>query len=170
MTHKGQEAAHGLDTPTWSQDMKIFKATVRWIASHCVSKDDEWRLQTSYIRQNRLIGLGITNKHAAIRGLPKLSDEQAKAIAKNILKTKGLLKKQKDQDDWIKNKLFAIPKPFYPKGSLQTIAKEDLLPEMQLAIDESIPAILDREMVWKERFPRLCRLECIYIAPSAKML
>ena len=29
-------------------------------------------------------------------------------------------------------------------------------------IDESIPAILDRGMKWKERFPRLCRLECIY--------
>ena len=84
MAPEGKEAAHGLDTPTWSQDMKAFKAAVRWIASHSVSKEDEWRLQTSYSRQNRLTGLGITNKHAAIRGMPKLSDGQAKAISKTI--------------------------------------------------------------------------------------
>ena len=45
-----KEAAPGLDSPTCSQNMKAFKAAVRWTATHNFRNEDEWLLQTSYPR------------------------------------------------------------------------------------------------------------------------
>ena len=62
--------------------MMAFKAAVRWNATHNVSAKDERMSGTSYARHNRLVGLGVTNKHAAIRRMPILKIDQAKAVSK----------------------------------------------------------------------------------------
>ena len=66
--------------------------TMRWIATRGVTQEKEWLLQTSYSRTNRLAPLGISNKHAALRGMPQLSTEQADAIAKETDIAKGAMK------------------------------------------------------------------------------
>ena len=80
--------------------LKGFKHHVRWLAAHAVDADQEWVLHTSKTRANRLKSLGVTNKHACIKGLPALSDVQAKNVAKCILKMTNLLKTQKHKDTW----------------------------------------------------------------------
>ena len=50
--------------------MKTFKRRVRRIAMHCVLKEDERHFQTCQARSNRMEGLAISNRHAAIRGMP----------------------------------------------------------------------------------------------------
>ena len=99
MTPTTKEMVPGADATTCTQEMKAFKAAVRWNSTHNVSTKDEWRFGTSYARHNRLVGLGVTNKHAAIRGMPVLKVDQAKAVSKIILKQKGLLKKSKDVEN-----------------------------------------------------------------------
>ena len=78
--------------------MANFKAAVRWTAARGVAKEDEWQLSTSYARANRLSPLGITNKHAAIKGLPILDEDEAKAVANDIMLAKGLLKTKKAEN------------------------------------------------------------------------
>ena len=80
--------------------LKSFKQQVRWLAVHAVAVDQEWTLQTSKTRANRLRPLGVTNKHACIKGIPVLSDEQAKMIAKCILVLKNHLKTKKQKEFW----------------------------------------------------------------------
>ena len=144
MIPDGEDAAEGLDHPTWSMEMKAFKSAVRWTTAHNIGTTDEWHLETSYYRYNRLAGLGITNKHAAVRGMPKLSVEQAQAVSKFPFKSKGLLKNGRDKEIWNKGKLFAVPKPFYPKGPVQKIPSEDMLKDMQTKAVANYLAILDK--------------------------
>ena len=94
-----------------------------------------------------------------------LSDGQAKEISKHILKNKGLLRKQRAQEKWSKNKLFAIPKPFYPKAPLQTIAKDDLLSDILTSTIAYLPYLI-RKWCGKsvsQNFPGLK----IFVAPFA---
>ena len=82
----------GPDAITSNQSMANFKAAVRWTAARGIAKEDDCHFSTSYARSNRLSPLGITNKHAAIKGLPILDEDEAKAVAKDIMLAKGLLK------------------------------------------------------------------------------
>ena len=87
------------DPSTWdvtcAQSMQSFKAAVRWITAHGVATSEEWKLQTSYTRANRLVSIGISNKHAAVRGMPALSQEHAEAVTNLIMHERGLLQKKK---------------------------------------------------------------------------
>ena len=58
--------------------IKLFKKRLRKVALHCVTKQDEWFFQTCQARSNRMGDFAIPNRHAAIRGMPKLSEEDAK--------------------------------------------------------------------------------------------
>ena len=74
-----------------------FKARTRKIATFCMDTKDEWHVGTAYNRQNRLSKLAITNKHACIRGVPKVNAEEAEAITEAILAMRGAhRKKQKE--------------------------------------------------------------------------
>ena len=70
--------------------LKVFKHHVRWLVVHAVAADQEWILHTSKTRANRLKTLGVTNKHVCIKGVPALSDVQAKNVATCIWKMKNL--------------------------------------------------------------------------------
>ena len=71
--------------PTCTKSLQSFKTAARWLTTFCVSTEEEWDMQTSYSRHNRLSGLGITNKHAAVRGMLVLDETTAKAIATQIM-------------------------------------------------------------------------------------
>ena len=100
----------GHDAITSNQSMATFKAAVRWTAARGIAKEDDWHFSTSYARSNRLSPLGITNTHAALKCLPILDEDEAKAVAKEIMLAKGLLKTKKQ-------------KPAHENGMLQSFAR-----------------------------------------------
>ena len=95
MGKEEQDVRPGQDPIASNQSMNNFKAAVRWTAARGIAKADEWHFATSYARANRLAPLGITNKQAAIKGMPILEESEAKAVAKEILLARGLLKTKK---------------------------------------------------------------------------
>ena len=106
----------GQDPIASNQSMKIFKAAVRWTAARGIAKEEEWHFAASYARANRLLPLGITNKHAAIKGLPCLEESEAKAVAKESLLARGLLKTKKQQAASDNGTCLSFARPFYFKG------------------------------------------------------
>ena len=112
-----EEEGEENDPSTWeatcAQSMQSFKAAVRWITAHGVATTDEWKLQTSYARANRLASIGISNKHAAVRGMPALGKEQAEAVTNLIMHERGLLQKKKDNINWAAQNLFVFHRPYY---------------------------------------------------------
>ena len=113
---------------TSCQSMKDFKSAARWLNIHCILEKDEWCLQTSYSRANRLHPLGIINKHAAVKGMPALTKEEAETIAKMLLKERGAIKNQKQEETWQEEKLLAFPRPFYFKGELTVLKNSENYP------------------------------------------
>ena len=88
--HKGPEKDLLLEPKDISQkEMAKFKQVVRTITCNTVDQDQEWQLQTRYARENRLSGVAISNKHAAIQGLPYMNEEDAKKITAALLAMKG---------------------------------------------------------------------------------
>ena len=97
-------------------EITLFKKQVREISTYCVSEDQEWLFQTCYARANRLKTAAVNNKHAAIQGLPSISNEEAEVILTTILEMKGTrTKKQRIAHD--EATLSLIPKPLTFKGA-----------------------------------------------------
>ena len=115
VVEEGEEHDPSRTDTTCTQSMQGFKSVVRWVTTHGVRAEDEWKLQTSYARLNRLAGLGVSNKHAAVRGMPVLTQTQAKAIATQIMRDKGHLAKKKDKMSWEAQNLYVFSGPFYFK-------------------------------------------------------
>ena len=88
-----------------------------------MAKEDEWQVATSYSRVNRLLPLGITNKHAAIKGLPILDDDEAKAVAREILLAIGLLRNKKQKAAHENGNCMAFVRPFYFKGKMEKLTR-----------------------------------------------
>ncbi len=51
-------------------------------------------LQTCYSRANRLKQAAVTNKHVAVKGMPKISKTEVEHIIKTILAMKGTTTKK----------------------------------------------------------------------------
>ena len=65
-----------------------------------MDEGDEEHLATSYSQVNRLKPLGIDNKHAAIKGMPVLNDNEARMLTQAILAMRGVnQKKHKEQHE-----------------------------------------------------------------------
>ena len=102
--------------PFLQHEIARFKSNVRKISISCVHEEEEWKLQTSYRRTNRLKHLGISNKHASIRGTPAISEDDNGSIAKAILMMRGAsTKKHKEAHE--KGELKLVVKPFTYKGT-----------------------------------------------------
>ena len=71
-----------------------FKTAVRAIAKYSTAEEDEWRLQTSYRIKHRLGEVAVESRQAAIKGLPKVSEADAKSIVQGILAMRGADKKK----------------------------------------------------------------------------
>ena len=62
---------------------------MRRIAADCVDEDQEWILSTCYSRINRLSMAGVANKHAGIKGMPRLSMKEREVIMEVIMELKA---------------------------------------------------------------------------------
>ena len=93
-----------------------FKKRVRKITKQCTREEDELYTNVSYARINRLQGLAITNKHAAIVGTPIIDEKDARTIVKAILAMRGVnQKKHKMLHE--EGHLKLIPRPMAYKGT-----------------------------------------------------
>ena len=162
LENEGEEHDPSTWNSTCTQSMQSFKAAVRWIAAHGVRTSEEWKLQTSYSRANRLSALGISNKHAAVRGMPNLTQKQAEAVANLIMHERGLLHKKKDKASWAAQHLQVISRPYCFKGTLMKIKKDLLLENWQKPKEESLMPIMDHDTKMLNFFPSLRRLEEVY--------
>lgn len=66
---------------------------MRKIKKYAMKENQEWLVETSYTAKNRLRGAAVENKQAAIRGLPKVEEEDAMEIMKVIMATRGISRK-----------------------------------------------------------------------------
>jgi hypothetical protein len=82
------------NTKPLASDVAKFKSMTRMIATQCIDEGEEWILSTSYARANRLKEAAVSNKHAAIQGMPKVPQEEAEQIMKAILRMKGAYTKK----------------------------------------------------------------------------
>ena len=93
-----------------------FKHFVRTIASNIVDHDQEWQLQACYARKNRLSSVAISNMHAAMQGLPYMTEEDAKKVTGALLAMKGASKK-KHREAHQSDQLKLQKKPLTYRGS-----------------------------------------------------
>ena len=97
-------------------DITVFKRRVRRVATYCINEEQEWVLNTSHARENRLKEAAIGNKHAAIQGMPNISKDEAKHIMNTILEMKGArTKKQRIAHE--EGSLALIRKPLTFRGT-----------------------------------------------------
>ena len=57
-----------------------FKKACRKIRKHTMPEEEEWILETSYIKRHRLKDAAVENRQAAVKGLPKVSEEDAMKV------------------------------------------------------------------------------------------
>ena len=67
---------------------------MRKIAKHAVSKGDEWHMKTDNARTPRLTPITVEGRASAIRGMPVVEEEDAKAIVSAIRAMRGADKKK----------------------------------------------------------------------------
>ena len=60
-----------------------------YTVKHAVSAGDEWHIQTDSARKPRLMALAMDGRAPAIRGMPVVEEEDAKAIVNGILAMRG---------------------------------------------------------------------------------
>ena len=115
--HREKEAAVPpfKDTLTVTCSSRIQKS-VRKLAMLCVDEADEWQLHTCRSRSKRLDKLAISNRQVAIQGMPAISDEDGRYIAKTLLAMRGANQKTHKalhEDGQLK----LHPRPFAYKGT-----------------------------------------------------
>ena len=105
-THKADEDSKILK-PKVSLQSQIanFKKHVRNLKKKCLSQGDEWQLSTCYGRCNRLKQAGIANKHAAVKGLPRIPVEDAAKIMQTIQCMRGSVGTKRNKDAFQKGLL-----------------------------------------------------------------
>ena len=70
-------------------EIALFKSRVRKVATYRIKDEQEWVLSTCYRRQNRRKNAAVSNKHAAIQGMPNIPKEEAGHMLRVILEMKG---------------------------------------------------------------------------------
>ena len=71
-----------------------FKHQMKKIAKNAVSEGDEWHLQTDNAKKPSLRALVVDGRAPAIKGMPVVEEEDAKAIVMAILAMRGADKKK----------------------------------------------------------------------------
>lgn len=103
-------------TPSLQSAGADFKEKVIKVAMQCVDEADERESHTCQSRPNRLEKLSISNRQVAIQGMPAISDEDRRYIAKALLAMRGVNQKiHKALHDYGHLKLH--PVPFTYKGT-----------------------------------------------------
>ena len=93
-----------------------FKKAVRKIKKHTVKESQEVIIEASYVAKHRLKDAAIENRQAAIKGLPKIEDEDAEKIMKVIQAMRGISKK-KQIEMWKEGDLKVMPQKLRTRGT-----------------------------------------------------
>ena len=70
---------------TLQKEVVAFKKINRKVFMMACLAEKEWILKPSNTRKNRLRCIAVANKHASIRGMPVINDEEHKQIAKRLI-------------------------------------------------------------------------------------
>ena len=101
----------------------------------CIDEGDEHNLHTCYSQVNRLKAMGISNRHAAIVGMPTLSEEDATMVTQAVLAMRGV-NQRKQKAMHAEGTLVLQSRPMAYKGTdiawmrnLETSKKESWIEE-----------------------------------------
>ena len=101
--------------PMLQKQIADFKKIVRKVKTYAVAEEDAWHLDTSYVQRNRLANAAVTNRQAAVRGMPHVSPEDAETIMLTTLAMRGIVKK-KHVDAWKEGCLSITPADIKMQG------------------------------------------------------
>ena len=75
---------------TLQKDVAAFKKLSLNVFNMTCPPEDERIMKPSYARRNRLRSIAVSNKHASIKGMPVITDEENSQIVKRLLSMRGL--------------------------------------------------------------------------------
>ena len=81
-------------------------------------------IKPSTTRKNRLRSIAVANKHASIRGMPVVGDEENKQVVKRLLALRGI-RSIKQKTVWDEGNLHLKPTVISLKGGTRTISTDD---------------------------------------------
>ena len=111
-----------IQTLKLARQVAAFQNSCRKVRRHVVGEDQEWRLGTSYVMRNRLRDAGISNRQAAIRGMPEVSNEDGEKVMRILMALRGLENK-KHLEEWESGQLKVLPKKLNLQGTVQAWRK-----------------------------------------------
>ena len=149
---------------TLQKQMADFKRLTRNVKQYCLSPEDEWHLQTCYGRSNRLRDAGIDNKHAAIRGFPKVPEKDADRIMEHIQRLRGSLNSKKNREKFQKGNMTTKPKSFSYKRVYQHVDQKEFPKD-----DWTGKPMHPISMTMEEPLTTLCCPTCHADFPIAKL-
>ena len=158
-----QKTQPHLKAETLQSAMAGFKRRVRKITKQCTKEEDEVYTSVSYARINRLQGLAISNKHAAINGTPIVDEEDARIIVKAILAMRGVnQKKHKILHE--EGHLKLIPRPMAYKGAahawLRNLGKTEKHEDWTKEPRSPDPMAREKEVLSEIRCPECDASQC----------
>ena len=112
-----------LPQPTKLENQVVaFKKACKKVAEHTVKDDQAWRLATSTVMRNCPREAAVENRKAAIRGMPRISQEDGEQVITILMALRGPDKK-KHPGEWKDGQLKVLPTNLNPHGSVQASRK-----------------------------------------------
>lgn len=129
------------------QQVADLKTNIGRIKKCAVPEWQEWVLETAYSNKHRLKGAALGNRQPAVRGRPKVSNEDAHRIMQIIMAIRGLDKK-KFVKEWRGARLSVMPKKMKMQGIAHILRKavgnrERWSEEEQGKVEEEIMPLKD---------------------------
>ena len=106
------------------KDVADFKRISRKVFLTACPIEDEWVLKPSTTRRNRLKSIAVANKHASIKGMPLIIDEENKQIVKRILAMRSI-RSAKMKKVWEEGNLKIKPAVISLKGGSRWLKNDD---------------------------------------------
>ena len=108
---------------TMQTDIAALKKISRTVFSLTCPLEHEWIIKPSYARGNRLRSIAVANKHASIKGMPVVTDEENSQIVKRLLAMRGI-RSIKQQKAWGDDNLHVKPAVVSFKGGTDWLYKD----------------------------------------------
>ena len=89
-----------------------------------MQEEDEWLVKPSKLLKNKLVGLGIEKRQAAVRGTIHVEDWQAQDVTIKILELRGMCNNQRARKNFEKGTLYISTSPFHLKGQMPDYRNE----------------------------------------------
>ena len=115
---EGDETATMQQPEKFQRQLAHFKRAVRKLSRHTVPENYIRHLETCYVARNRLADAAISNRQAAIKGMPVVSRVDAETIMQVLLTLRGQDKKR-HTEAWKQGKLNLKPGDISIQGTAQ---------------------------------------------------